>query len=68
MADQRLTAEEIAGRLGVAVSTVRAYAARGFMPKASACPCCGYGATWDRKEIEAWIATRPGKAGRPKRS
>lgn len=64
--DARVTTAGAAELLGVSPGTVASYAARGIMPAPSSCDCCGYGPTWSRAELLAWMATRPGKGGRPR--
>jgi predicted DNA-binding transcriptional regulator AlpA len=68
---ERLTTNEVASLLGVSPRTVASYAARGQMPKPSACPCCGHSPTWLRSEIDSWSNRRPGRGvggGRPRKS
>jgi len=55
---QYLTVADIAAALGVQLSTVRSYAARGQMPEGNGCPCCGLGPVWARYVLAEW---RPGK-------
>lgn len=68
--DKRLGTAQVAERAGVSPRTIASYAARGQMPKPSACPCCGHSPTWAEKEITTWLQNRPGQGvggGRPKK-
>lgn len=60
--DRQLTAKDVAEVLGLEVSTVRGYAARGFMPE----PDGRLGRTdwWWESNIHAWNASRPGQGWR----
>lgn len=53
-----LTAHQIADILGVKVSTITTYAARGQMPPPVHCPCCGRGSIFPTADIDQWIKTR----------
>lgn len=58
----RLMAAEVADYLGVEPSTWRAYVSRGQAPEADG-PA---GADWLVSTIDQFVATRPGRPGRPK--
>jgi predicted DNA-binding transcriptional regulator AlpA len=54
--------DDVAQAAGVRPSTITSYAARGQMPAAVRCPCCGSGSVWRRTDIDAWIARRRPRA------
>lgn len=64
-----LDSEAVAEMIGtVSAATVRSYSIRGIMPK----PVRHIGRTplWDRSDVLAWLATRPGQGvggGRPRK-
>jgi hypothetical protein len=56
---------------GVAVSTWRAYVARGEAPEPEPERVIAGGHAlpqWQRKRLDEWLARRPGKGGRPPKS
>lgn len=63
-APRRLSVADVAERAGVDPRTVRSYAARGYLPAGTPCPCCGLGPTWEPAEIGRWLANRPGQGRR----
>jgi predicted DNA-binding transcriptional regulator AlpA len=70
MTTKRIGTAWVAQRAGVSPRTIASYAARGQMPKPSACDCCGHSPTWTWDEITAWLANRPGQGaggGRPRK-
>jgi predicted DNA-binding transcriptional regulator AlpA len=50
----------IAALIGVGTSTVRAYAARGYLPEPDSMPVPDR-PRWHRSTIRAWHASRPGR-------
>lgn len=65
MNGNHLSMAEAAAHLGLAVSTVRAYRARGLFAEPSGVQ---WGRPyWTRQALDAWQAARPGVPGRPPR-
>lgn len=61
--DRLLDYAAISERSGIARATLRAYHSRGLLPEPDV--MLAHLPRWRTSTIEAWLATRPGKPGRP---